>query len=76
MIDKLRTVDENMKIGESYKIFDKYGACGRSRKTNFNATLLKKMDRFYLFMVDNNCKECIMKVDFITGDYILEGNLT
>lgn len=76
MISKLNEIDKDMEIGKAYRISDKLGTCGRKRKASFNAKLIKKMDRFYVFILDEGYKECIMKVDFITGDYILEGNLT
>ena len=67
---RLRKLDTEMKMGGRYKISTRNSGGGRKRdNSDFYATLIKKMDRFYIFKADRGYLECILKVDFITKDY-------
>jgi hypothetical protein len=67
MDERIAKLDKALKKGKRYEI-DKRNTIGRKKDNGFTAKLIGRTDKFYIFE-RNGYKECILKVDFATGEY-------
>ena len=66
---KIDTLNGNLEIGKRYKIEYIAGQNNKQGTNEFEGTLIKKMDKYYIFKSILGYKECFLKVDFIIGEY-------
>ena len=70
MGERIAKLDKALKKGKRYEI-DKINTAGGKKNDGFTAKLIGKTDKFYIFE-RNGYRECILKVDFATGEYMFK----
>lgn len=70
MDERIKELDKTLKQGKRYEI-DKINTAGGKKNDGFIGKLIGKTDKFYIFE-RNGYRECILKVDFATGEYVFK----
>ena len=69
---KIKRLDDSLFEGKKYKVRYIAGIKNGKGTTNFEGTLIKKMDKYYIFKSILGYKECFLKIDFIIREYSIE----